>query len=80
MSVDGSRIHVVVQGMVCKDICKEVRNLSRLYGYVGCPISSALGCALAKATAKLITIDKELISDDGRNLDVEYIMLDENAE
>lgn len=80
MSVDGNRIHVVVQGMIYKSVSKEVRNLSGLYGRIGCPISSALGCAFAKAASKLVTIDRELISEDGSDLDVEYVMLDESAE
>jgi hypothetical protein len=75
--VNESRVHVTIKDCALKDLCREVRNLSHIYGKTGCPVSSAIGCALARVTGKLLMIEKELISPDGGNIDVEYRILDD---
>jgi adenine/guanine phosphoribosyltransferase-like PRPP-binding protein len=44
---------------VFEDLCEETRKLKRTHETVGCPLSSALACVLAKATGKPVTIEKE---------------------
>jgi hypothetical protein len=39
---------------------------------IGCPIVSAVACALAKSSGKFVTIDKQLVSPDGLTLIVGY--------
>ena len=42
---------------------------------LGCPIVSALACALAGATGRIVTIDKQELSQNGMTLDVVYRLL-----
>jgi len=80
MQIEKDKVDVAVENLTLKDVCKEVRNLAHIYGCLGCPLSSAIGCALAKATGKLVAIENELISEDGKNIDVEFRLFEPREE
>jgi hydroxymethylpyrimidine/phosphomethylpyrimidine kinase len=61
---------------VFEGLCKETRKLERTHETVGCPLSSAIACALAKATGKPITIEKELQDPDGSTR-IQYRLLED---
>ena len=73
-------IHVKIANSIYKDICKEARQLSYICGAIGCPICSAIACAITKATGKPVIIEKEQTSEDGRNIHTEYHILEEPKE
>ena len=50
---------------------ENIASVSRL----GCPIVSALACALAGATGRIVTIDKQVLAPDGLTLEVLYRLL-----
>jgi len=69
-------IHVKITNPILQDLWKEDRRLSHLCGTVGCPISSAIACALTKATGKPITIEKIQPSKDGKIIEADYGVLE----
>jgi hypothetical protein len=72
MNVEEDRIRVTIDDFTLWDICEKVRSLNHIYGRIGSPVTSAIGCALAKAIGELVVIDKEIISQDDRNIMIEY--------
>ena len=65
-------IHVKTTNSIYKDICKEARQLSYICGSIGCPICSAIACAIAKASGKPVTIEKTEYTEDDKIIKVEY--------
>jgi hypothetical protein len=43
---------------------------------MGCPLTSAVACALAKTTGKLVVIIKDAISPDSKTIEVWYQTLE----
>lgn len=62
---------------IYSEICRKTEKLAKIHGSVGCPICSALACALTKITGGLIVIEEEETSTDGTSIGVEYHLLDE---
>jgi hypothetical protein len=70
-------IQVKITNSIYDGVCKEARTLTHICGSIGCPICSAIACALAKATGKPITIDKEEQSQDGKTTRIQYHIVEE---
>jgi len=62
---------------VFSDINKETEKLSKTHGTMGSPLSSAIACALAKATGKPVVIEKEEQSQDGKTTEIRYRLMEE---
>lgn len=77
LSVEGGRVHVRIEGSVYKDLCDEVRGLSRVCGSFGCPLCSSIACALARASGRPVVMDGNEFSRDGKVMDVYYRVLEE---
>ena len=71
-------IHVKITNSILKDTYKENRKLSHLYGTIGCPICSAIACALTKATGEPIVIERVQPSEDGKIIEATYRILEQN--
>jgi len=69
-------IHVKITNSILQDIWKEDRKHLHLYSTIGCPICSAIACALTKATGKPITIEKIQPSEDGKIIEADYRVLE----
>jgi len=81
LEIKNNKIHVKIEDSAYKNLNKEAENLSNLYTSLGSPISSAIACALAKASGKPIIIEKQHISKDGKTIEIEYQILEgEEAE
>ena len=65
-------IYVKITNSIFEDAHKENRKLSHLYSKIGCPLSSAIACALTKATGKPITIQNIQSSEDGKTIEATY--------
>ena len=76
LSVEGGRVHVRIEGSVYKDLCDEVRRLSRVCGSFGCPLCSSIACALARASGRPVVMDGNEFSRDGKVMDVYYRVLE----
>lgn len=64
IQLENSSITVRIATYIFEDLCKETAKLELTHKTVGCPLSSALACAFAKATGKPIVIEKEETSPD----------------
>jgi len=70
-------IHVKITNSIYKDLCKEARRLTHICGSIGCPICSAIACAIAKASGKPVTIEKTESTEDGKVIDAFYRIIEE---
>jgi len=68
-------IHLKVVASVYKDLYSVEMAFKSIHS-IGCPITSAVACALAKTTGKLVTIVKDEISPDLRTIEVWYQILE----
>lgn len=68
-------VHVKIENSAYKNLTKEAKKLSNIYDALGCPLISAIACAIAKATGKPIIIENQQTSEDGKNIAIEYRVL-----
>ena len=61
---------------IFSDICKETDNNPRSHIQIGCMITSALACVLAKVTGKPILIKNEATNLEDKTMSVEFIVKD----
>jgi hypothetical protein len=76
VKTENSTVTIEITNHIFKELCEETQKMQRTHMSVGCPLSSALACALAKATGKPITIEKEEQSEDGKTTTIQYHMLE----
>jgi hypothetical protein len=80
MQVKRDRIEVDMENPIYKNIFKQISKLPDVVGSLGDPISSAIACALAKATGKPVKIAQYKINEDGKTISVEYLLIEEPHE
>jgi hypothetical protein len=76
MRIEDNKVHVKIENSTFQNLTEKTIPLA-LYSKLGCPINSAIACALAKATGKPITIEKQEMSEDGKKMEIEYHLLEE---
>jgi len=69
-------IKMRITNSIFKEAYKENNKLSHVYRSIGCPLSSAIACALTKATGKPITIERIQPSEDGKIIEATYRILE----
>ncbi len=74
---EGKKILVKIENSNYQNLTKETEKLSKLYKSLGCPLSSAIACALAKVTGKLITVEKQQINEENKTIEIEYRIIEE---
>lgn len=77
IETENDTITIEITNHIFKDICEETRKHQKLCESIGCPLCSALACALAKVTGKPITIEREEQSQDGKTTKIQYHILKE---
>jgi hypothetical protein len=75
---EDNRIRMKMGNYIYKDAMNELGKLN-IVNQLGCPVGSAIACALAKASGKPVIIEKYHVSDDGRTINIEYYLLEEPA-
>jgi hypothetical protein len=68
-------IHLHIVDSVYKDLYSAEKKLKSIHS-IGCPLISATACALAKTTAKQITIAKDAVSPDLKTIEVWYQIIE----
>jgi hypothetical protein len=68
-------IHVKIIDSVYKDLYSKEQGFKSIHS-IGCPLTSAIACALAKTTGKLVAIVKDTISPDSKTIEVWYQTLE----
>jgi hypothetical protein len=71
------KIHVKITDSIFEETDKNVDQMTRIHGNIGCPLTSALACAIAKSTGNPTIIADEKTSDDGRTKEVDYYTYEE---
>lgn len=70
-------IQVKITNSIYDGVCKEARKLTHICGSIGCPICSAIACAIAKASGKPVTIEKTESTEDGKVIEAYYRIIEE---
>jgi hypothetical protein len=74
IETNNNKIKIRITNSTFKEAHKE-NNKFYMYPYIGCPLSSAIACALTKATGKPITIEKIETSEDCKIIESTYLIL-----
>jgi hypothetical protein len=80
METEANKIRIQIENSVYKAPNTETEQAASIYSRLGSPLSSAIACALAKATGKPIVMEREQNSNDGRDVTIEYRILDKEAQ
>lgn len=64
-------VHVTIFNSAYKDLYRKEENLKSVY-FLGCPLTSAIACAIAKNTGKTIIFRNDQTSPDGEIMEVWY--------
>jgi len=75
ISKENGLVHVKVLDSVYQGLYSAELGFKSVHS-VGCPLTSAVACALAKTTTKLVTIVKDAVSPDLRSIEVWYKTLE----
>lgn len=75
ISLEENRVHLQISDSLFKNLYSQESDLksSRI---LGCPIASATACAIAKATGKPVTLEKQKVSADGMTIDVWFTVFE----
>lgn len=69
MKVMDKQVYVRIFDSIYKSLYTAEENLKSVHS-LGCPLVSAIACTLAKATGKMITIQRDSVSPDGQTIEV----------
>ncbi|MEM2780755.1 MAG: hypothetical protein QW791_07830 [Candidatus Bathyarchaeia archaeon] len=75
MKVEEDTAYLKMLDSVYKSLYAEKEKLRSVH-FLGCPLASAIACALAKASGKMVTILKVNTSADGQIIEVRYRMVE----
>lgn len=70
-------VRVKIEGIANTNLIKAAKELPKIWNSIGCPISSAIACALAKTSGKPVIIINQKTEDKSRVIEVEYRLLTE---
>lgn len=76
MEADGNVIRVKIEGSSYGRVFAETAKLPSPINSLGCPLSSSIACALAKATGKAVVIEAREATNDGKKFRVDYRLVD----
>jgi len=70
-----SLVYVKMENSIYKNMHIEAERLPNIKGSIGCPICSAIACAIAKMAGKPVIIERDETSEDSRTIIIEYRLL-----
>jgi len=71
MKTEENQVYLKIIDSTYKKLYTAEQNLKSLH-FLGCPLVSAIACAIAKTTGKITTIHKDKTSLDGQTIEVWY--------
>ena len=80
METKNDRVFVKTKNSIYRSICEEATKLSNIHCSLGCALCSAIACALAEATGKLVVIEKAQTGYDNQITRIEYRLLEPESE
>jgi len=66
------KIRVRITDSIYEETSRETDQMTRIHGSIGCPLTSAIACAIARSTGRPTIITDEKTSDDGKTKEAEY--------
>lgn len=76
LSAEGNIITVEVSGSIFNAECEKANQYPRVHGQVGCLLSSALACVLAKAIGKPIVISNEVSNNESNSVSIQFLVME----
>jgi hypothetical protein len=77
IQIQDNTVTLEITGSILDEICRQTDSQPKTHKQVGCLLSSAIACALAKATGKPVTIQNETRNQETKTTKIEYqIMLE----
>jgi hypothetical protein len=71
MKTEENQVHLKISDPIYKNLYSREENLKSVH-FLGCPLVSAIACAIAKTTGKIVTIHRDITSPDGETIEVWY--------
>jgi hypothetical protein len=75
MRLEDNQVHIRMLDSTYKRLYSVEENLKSIHS-LGCPLASAIACAIAKATGKMVTIEKDNVYPDGQTIEVQYRLIE----
>jgi len=75
MHLTDATVRIILHESVIKETCNETRKLRNVCGSLGCPLCSAIACALTKATGKPVIFSEDLTNEKDQTIEIEYRFL-----
>jgi len=75
IQIQGNAVTLEITGSILDEICSQTDSQPKTHKQVGCLLSSAIACALAKATGKPVTIQNETRNQETKTTLIEYKIL-----
>lgn len=77
ITTEKDKIHVKLENSNIQNLTEETEKLPKIHKSLGCPITSAIACALAKVTGKPVTIENQKLIPETKTLEIEYRLIEE---
>lgn len=72
IKIQDKTINIEIMGSILDGVCQQTQELEHTHDQVGCALTSAIACALAKSSGKPITIQKEVNNFQTKFKKIEY--------
>jgi len=74
-TIEKNEVHVSFSHRIYNDICSQVQKMKNIHQSIGCPLCSAIACALAKCSGKPVVFESEIMK--GKTVELRYTILKE---
>jgi hypothetical protein len=75
MRLEDNQVHIMMLDSTYKRLYTAEENLKSIHS-LGCPLASAIACAITKATGKMVTIEKDSVYPDGQTIEIQYRVIE----
>jgi len=76
IKIENERVSTTITNSVFNELCKAT-NPSKMYIRIGCPVCSAIACALAKCSSRPVIIEETRLTEDTGIIETSYKILEE---
>jgi hypothetical protein len=80
IATENEKIHVKIENSNYQNLTEEIEKFPKIHNSLGCPIASALACALAKVIGKPVIIENQKINPKAKTLEIEYCIIEEEEQ
>jgi len=77
INIENNKVHIKIEKTTYQNLTKQTEKFAKLYESLGCPLSSAIACALVKAIGKPLIIEKQQINEETETVEIEYHIIEE---